>query len=186
MGAAVMTGVFFFPPCVNYRARGCTLTSLHSCMLLRKSRAADSHEMRAAHALYAGSLARARWLVIHPAAGAHIPAPLQSGSSHSGAPGPGEEEDEQRCGRCRTPLKLFPENRSVAPRRPWDAVRCRRTSARKLDGCGRWEALLCCQTEIVLMFSLHSRGTAGASVDVILVQLVSHCWRDVTFLSLAV
>ncbi|RVE70832.1 hypothetical protein OJAV_G00069040 [Oryzias javanicus] len=28
------------------------------------------------------------------------------------------EEDEQRGCRCRTPLKLFPENRSVAPRRP--------------------------------------------------------------------
>lgn len=30
--------------CVNYRARGCTLSSLCSCMLLRKSRASDSHD----------------------------------------------------------------------------------------------------------------------------------------------
>lgn len=33
--------------CVNYRARGCTLSSLCSCMLLRKSRASDSHDIDA-------------------------------------------------------------------------------------------------------------------------------------------
>lgn len=35
--------------CVNYRARGCTLSSLCSCMLLRKSRASDSHDMDENH-----------------------------------------------------------------------------------------------------------------------------------------
>lgn len=30
--------------CVNYRARGCTLSFLRSCRLLRKSRVSDSHD----------------------------------------------------------------------------------------------------------------------------------------------
>lgn len=49
LDAAVMRSLFirlFFrvsTGCVNYRARGCTLSSLCSCRLLRKTRASDSH-----------------------------------------------------------------------------------------------------------------------------------------------
>lgn len=46
--------------CVNYRARGCTLSSQRSCKLLRKSRASDSHDTDRNHTQIHAARAHAR------------------------------------------------------------------------------------------------------------------------------
>lgn len=162
--------------------------------LEKKPRGWFSRDARAAHALYSGSLApallviqrlkrtflldfRALW------AAARTPAHREPRLT----PKPSQQQRMRSAAAAAGHLWNFYRRtaRSVAPRRRWEVFCFRQTHFGSEAPPWLWTVgsftFLSDRNILVLVFSLHSTETAGASIDVILVELVLNSWCDVTF-----